>query len=95
MAQSKPITLTYHLLQEEKVATRDHLEFSLLLSQITTAARIIAQELRRAGLDYWHEVKLTLWDSLEELQAAQAPSSRYWYLTTKTKRAYWSQRFLP
>ncbi len=50
MPHPKPITLTYHLLQEDQVATRDHLEFSLLLSQITTAARIVAQELRRAGL---------------------------------------------
>jgi fructose-1,6-bisphosphatase I len=50
MPHHKPITLTYHLLQEDQIATRDHLEFSLLLSQITTAARIVAQELRRAGL---------------------------------------------
>lgn len=50
MPHPKPITLTYHLLQEDQVATRDHLEFSLLLSQITTAARIVVQELRRAGL---------------------------------------------
>ncbi len=46
----KLISLTYHLLQEDQVATRDHLEFSLLLSQISTAARIISRELRRAGL---------------------------------------------
>src|SRR4051794_35897447 len=39
--------------------------------------------LRRAGLDYWHEVKLTLWESFGELQAAQAADARYWYLTTK------------
>jgi len=46
----KLISLTYHLLQEDQVATRDHLEFSRLLTQITMAARIITQELRRAGL---------------------------------------------
>jgi len=46
----KLISLTYHLLQEDQVATKDHLEFSRLLTQITMAARIIAQELRRAGL---------------------------------------------
>ncbi len=46
----KRISLTYHLLQEDQVATRDHLEFSRLLTQITMAARIITQELRRAGL---------------------------------------------
>ncbi len=46
----KLISLTYHLLQEDQVATREHLEFSRLLTQITMAARIITQELRRAGL---------------------------------------------
>lgn len=46
----KLISLTYHLLQQDQVATQDHLEFSLLLTQITMAARIITQELRRAGL---------------------------------------------
>jgi len=46
----KLISLTYHLLQEDQVASRDHLEFSRLLTQITMAARIIGQELRRAGL---------------------------------------------
>ncbi|MBI3697978.1 MAG: class 1 fructose-bisphosphatase [Acidobacteria bacterium] len=46
----KLISLTYHLLQEDQVATKDHLEFSRLLTQITMAARIITQELRRAGL---------------------------------------------
>jgi tRNA (cytidine/uridine-2'-O-)-methyltransferase len=51
------------------------------------------RQLRRAGLDYWHEVKVTLWDSLAELQAAQPAEARYWYLTTKTDRPYWEQRF--
>jgi fructose-1,6-bisphosphatase I len=46
----KLISLTYHLLQEDQTATREHLEFSRLLTQITMAARIITQELRRAGL---------------------------------------------
>ena len=48
--RKKLISLTYHLLQEDQVATKDHLEFSRLLTQITMAARLIAQELRRAGL---------------------------------------------
>ncbi len=53
------------------------------------------RQLRRAGLDYWHEVQLTLWDSFAELQGAQAPGARYWFLTTKTDRPYWSQKFAP
>jgi tRNA (cytidine/uridine-2'-O-)-methyltransferase len=51
------------------------------------------RQLRRAGLDYWQEVKLSLWDSYVELQAAQPPETRYWYLTTKTNRPYWDQPF--
>lgn len=51
------------------------------------------KQLRRAGLDYWHEVKVSLWDSFAELQAAQPATARYWYLTTKTKRPYWDEQF--
>ena len=49
--------------------------------------------LKRAGLDYWHEVQVTVWESLAELQAAQKPGTRYFYLTTKTERPYWGERF--
>ena len=49
--------------------------------------------LRRAGLDYWKEVDLRLWDSLGELEAAQSRSARFFYLTTKTQRAYHAIRF--
>ena len=49
--------------------------------------------LRRAGLDYWDEVDLRYWDSLGELQAAQNPAARYFYLTTKCERPYHSVRF--
>ena len=49
--------------------------------------------LKRAGLDYWSEVDLRYWDSLGELQAAQRPTARYFYLTTKSDRPYYSIRF--
>src|SRR6476619_5692646 len=51
------------------------------------------RQLRRAGLDYWHEVKVTLWDSFAELQAAHPTETRYRYLTTKTSRSYWDEQF--
>ena len=51
--------------------------------------------LKRAGLDYWAEVKVTLWESFEELQQAQGRSARFYFLTTKSKRAYWDVRFAP
>ena len=49
--------------------------------------------LKRAGLDYWADVKVSLWDSFEALRAAQKPEARFFYLTTKTKRAYWDAKF--
>ena len=51
--------------------------------------------LRRAGLDYWAEVNLRYWDSLGELQSAQDPAARYFYLTTKSDRPYHAVRFQP
>jgi tRNA (cytidine/uridine-2'-O-)-methyltransferase len=48
--------------------------------------------LLRAGLDYWREVRVTVWSSFESLQAAHA-SARYWYITTKSSRAYWDAPF--
>jgi tRNA (cytidine/uridine-2'-O-)-methyltransferase len=50
--------------------------------------------LRRAGLDYWKEVDLQLWDSFEELQRSQAAGPRFFFLTTKAKRAYYDVRFV-
>ena len=49
--------------------------------------------LRRAGLDYWPEVKVTVWDSFAALQGTQEKDARYFFLTTKTHRAYWSAEF--
>ena len=33
------------------------------------------------------------WESFAELQAAQPRAARYFYLTTKTRRAYWDAEF--
>ena len=49
--------------------------------------------LLRAGLDYWKEVTLTVWESFAALQAAQPVTARYFFLTTKTTRAYWDAQF--
>ena len=53
------------------------------------------RQLQRAGLDYWKEVDVRLWPSLTALQAAQAPNARYFFLTTKSSRAYFNVRFQP
>ena len=49
--------------------------------------------LKRAGLDYWAEVDVRYWNSLGELQAAQDQAARYFYLTTKATRSYFSVAF--
>jgi tRNA (cytidine/uridine-2'-O-)-methyltransferase len=51
------------------------------------------RQLKRAGLDYWDEVDVELWESLDELQLAQASSMRYFFLTTKSGRAYYDVKF--
>jgi tRNA (cytidine/uridine-2'-O-)-methyltransferase len=48
---------------------------------------------RRTGLDYWQDVDVRVWESLDELAATAAPHSRFWYLTTKAKRSPWSVAF--
>ncbi|MEP7015948.1 MAG: tRNA (cytidine(34)-2'-O)-methyltransferase, partial [Verrucomicrobiota bacterium] len=53
------------------------------------------RQLKRAGLDYWDEVGVRLWDSFGELQQSQGPNTRYFFLTTKTKSAYYDVRFVP
>lgn len=51
------------------------------------------RELKRAGLDYWKEVRVRLWESFAELQASQAAEARYFFLTTKATRPYYTVRF--
>jgi tRNA (cytidine/uridine-2'-O-)-methyltransferase len=52
------------------------------------------RELRRAGLDYWKEVDVKLWDSLDQLRDDKA-EARFFFLTTKSDRAYYDVRFRP
>jgi len=51
------------------------------------------RQLRRAGLDYWNEVRLQLWDSFDVLRQAQSAGTRYFFLTTKTQRPYYTVNF--
>ncbi len=50
------------------------------------------RELRRAGLDYWADVKVTRWACFDDLRAVN-PDGRFFFLTTKTNRRYWEVRF--
>lgn len=51
------------------------------------------RQLQRAGLDYWKDVDVQMWDSLTELEAAQTRSARYFFLTTKATRPYYEEKF--
>jgi tRNA (cytidine/uridine-2'-O-)-methyltransferase len=51
------------------------------------------RQLKRAGLDYWDEVNVQLWDSFGQLQAKQTSNTRYFFLTTKSERAYYDVTF--
>jgi len=52
------------------------------------------RQLKRAGLDYWDEVDVQEWSTLDELQQANAPA-RFFYLTTKAKLPYFEVTFRP
>ena len=51
------------------------------------------RELKRAGLDYWKEVEVRMWDSLDALRQTLESNSRFFYFTTKSNRAYWDVAF--
>lgn len=61
--------------------------------------RLDDRELKRAGMDYWQQVRWKYWRSLEELQqaavgsphAAAAPA--FYYVTTKSSRPYTEPRY--
>ena len=56
-----------------------------------TGFRMDDRELKRAGLDYWNEVKLHRHIDLDHLKTS-LPDSRFIYITTKATRVYsdWS-----
>lgn len=49
--------------------------------------------LRRAGMDYWHEVDVHLWPSLEALRKQSAREAAWYYFTTKSDAPYWNATF--
>jgi tRNA (cytidine/uridine-2'-O-)-methyltransferase len=51
------------------------------------------RELKRAGLDYWKEVEVKLWDSFEQLSQETEAGGRFFFLTTKSDRAYYDVSF--
>lgn len=52
------------------------------------------RHLKRAGLDYWHQLDLHYHDNFGEVQQ-KYPQGRFWYLTTKGDRCYTEVEYLP
>ena len=44
-------------------------------------------------MDYWKDVKLKTWDSLEALRRQAASDARFWLLSTKAKASPWTAEF--
>ncbi len=56
--------------------------------------KIDDKHLKRAGLDYWPQVRINHWPSLDAYLAEQDEKTLY-FLTTKSKRSYTEARFQP
>ncbi|MCV6606936.1 MAG: tRNA (cytidine(34)-2'-O)-methyltransferase [Campylobacterales bacterium] len=48
---------------------------------------------RRAGLDYWQDLDLTVWESLEEFLKVNPINERHFFATTKTKHEYFNVEY--
>ena len=48
--------------------------------------------IKRAGLDYWKELDLIVWENLEEF-LANNPIEKMHFATTKTDNIYWDAKF--
>ncbi len=53
------------------------------------------KHVRRTGLDYWKDVKLSVWENFADLRAAADPSAVFWFLSTKATRSPWQAVFAP
>ncbi len=50
------------------------------------------KHMKRAGLDYWPEVKLHLWENLKQLQENN-PEGRFWYTSKKAYKTHTTADF--
>ncbi|MBN8420575.1 MAG: tRNA (cytidine(34)-2'-O)-methyltransferase [Verrucomicrobia bacterium] len=47
------------------------------------------KQLKRAGLDYWAEVDVRVWESWEELAAAMPAEAACWFIECQGEQTYW------
>lgn len=56
--------------------------------------QITDKYVKRAGLDYWNDVKLEQYASFEEIKH-KFPDKNFYYISTKAKKYYTEQSFIP
>ena len=44
------------------------------------------KSLRRAGMDYWNDLDLSVWPSLDKLRSSINGDPNFWFFTTKAKK---------
>ncbi len=47
------------------------------------------KQLKRAGLDYWQEVEVRVWDTWEALAAAMPAEAACWFIECQGEQTYW------
>ena len=50
------------------------------------------KSVRRAGLDYWKDVDLKVWENFDDFLDAY-PEAQIWFLSTKGKKSAWTAEF--
>lgn len=56
---------------------------------------ISEKAVRRAGLDYWHKLDLSVWESLDEFLSKNLQhKDRFFFATTKTNQLYFDAKYL-
>ena len=53
------------------------------------------KQLKRAGLDYWAEVDVHVWNSFDEMRAAAVVDAEFYFLTTKASQIFWNAKLTP
>ncbi len=50
---------------------------------------------KRAGLDYWKDVSVKVWESWDAFEQHLTHDARLFFLTTKSSQPYWDKAFQP
>jgi len=50
-------------------------------------------KIKRAGLDYWKSLDLTVWDNLDSFLVSNPINDRHFFATTKTDKNYFECKF--